>query len=213
MYKVIINCRTRKPVNIGTGKPQIRETINWKRTTCMKRVLGVIVATVITVSSFAQALKPVDEEGAVRFKIKNLGFNTTGAFSGLQGTIQFDPAHLANASFDVSVDANTVNTGVDLRDNHLRKEEYFDVKNHPRIQFVSTKVTPSNKSGTFFITGKLTLKGVTKEISFPFTATANTEGYLFSGEFKINRKDFKISAGSTISDNLTVMLNVTAKKG
>jgi len=180
----------------------------------MKHILAVLVATVITVSSFAQALKPVDEEGAVRFKIKNLGFNTTGSFSGLQGSIHFDPAQLASASFDVSVDANTVNTGVEMRDNHLRKEEYFDVKNHPRIHFVSTKITPSNKSGTFFIFGRLTMKGVTKEISFPFTATANNEGgYLFSGEFKINRKDFKVSAGGTISDNLTVMLNVITKKG
>ena len=179
----------------------------------MKRIYWLAAAIVLSVGSFAQALVPVDEGTPVRFKIKNLGFNVTGNFSGLEGTIHFDPAKPTASSFDVSIDANTVNTGIDLRDSHLRKEDYFDVKNHPRIRFVSAKVTNSTRSGTYFLYGNLNIKGTTKEVSFPFTATPNENGYLFEGEFKINRRDFKVGGGSTIGDNLTVMLKVQAKKG
>jgi polyisoprenoid-binding protein YceI len=179
----------------------------------MKRIYTLVAAIVLSTGLFSQALVPGEEGSSVRFRIKNLGFNVTGSFSGLDGAIHFDAAKPASASFEVSIDANTVNTGIDMRDSHLRKEDYFDVKNHPRIRFVSTKVTNSTKAGTFFLYGNLTIKGTTKEISFPFSATPNETGYLFEGEFKINRRDFKVGGGSTVGDNLTVMLKVQAKKG
>jgi polyisoprenoid-binding protein YceI len=131
---------------------------------------------------------------------------------GLQGSIKFDPADLAAASFDVSIDASSVNTDNSLRDNHLKGESYFDVKNHPRITLVSVKVTPG-KNGQFVFTGKLTIKKQTKGISFPFSAVPSNEGYLFKGTFTINRKDFDVGGSSTIADNLEVSLNILAKKG
>jgi polyisoprenoid-binding protein YceI len=73
-------------------------------------------------------------------------------------------------------------------------------------------VTSSNKPGVLFIFGKLTIKNQTKDISFPFTATATNEGYLFKGEFNINRRDFGVGDASVISDNLEVQLSVLAKK-
>ena len=156
--------------------------------------------------------KPADQGSSVQFKIKNLGFNVNGSFSGLDGNIQFDPNNPAASNFDVTVDANTVNTDNNMRDNHLRNETYFDVKNYPRIRFVSTKITTSNKSGILFIFGKLTIKNQTKDISFPFTATSANDGYLFNGTFKINRRDFNVGGASTISDELEVSLNILSKK-
>ena len=95
-----------------------------------------------------------------------------------------------------------------MRDEHLRKDNYFDVK---KI-FQSTKILPADKAGAFIISGKLTIKNTTKEISFPFTATASQTGYVFKGSFRINRKDFQIGGSSTISDELDLMLNITAVK-
>lgn len=156
--------------------------------------------------------KPVDDGSSVKFKIKNFGINTGGSFTGLQGNISFDSNRPVAASFDVSIDANTVNTDNEMRDNHLRKETYFDVKNYPRIHFVSTRVTLSNKAGVLFIFGKLTIKNQTHDISFPFTAETITDGYLFKGTFTINRRDFNVGGSSTISDNLEVQLSIAAKK-
>ncbi|HEV3223814.1 MAG TPA: YceI family protein [Puia sp.] len=172
-------------------------------------IISLITITGIFVSD---QYKPEDQGSSVLFKIRNLGFNVSGSFSGLDGNIQFDPNNLATCNFDVSIDANTVNTDNNMRDNHLRNETYFDVKNYPRIRFVSTKITTSNKPGVLFIFGKLTIKNQTKDISFPFTATLSNEGYIFNGSFKIKRKDFGVGGTSTISDDLEVSLNILSKK-
>lgn len=157
-------------------------------------------------------LTPVEKQSSVEFKIKNFGFTVTGTFSGVSGKIAFDPKNLAACNFNVSVDANTVNTDNSLRDDHLRGETYFDVKKYPRIAFVSTKITNSNKEGVLFVFGKLTIKNTTRDISFPFTATPGNGGYTFKGSFNINRKDFGVGGTSIISDDLTVNLDVFAKQ-
>jgi polyisoprenoid-binding protein YceI len=162
--------------------------------------------------SVCQVLIPIEDQSSIKFRIKNLGFNVTGSFKGLQGKINFNPDNLTASAMDVTVLAKSVNTGIDMRDNHLRKEEYFDVRNFPFIRFVSTKITPSSKSGTLFMFGKLTIKNVTREISFPFTAVPQQDGFLFTGEFRINRIDFGVGESSAVADNLTVLLKVFAKK-
>lgn len=174
---------------------------------------SVVAFLLITVAWQTPVWTPVDNGSSVKFKIKNLGVSVGGSFTGLQGKIVFDPSNPSASSFDASVDANSINTGIDLRDDHLKKEEYFDVKNYPKIHFVSTRVT-AGRSGSFNITGLLTIKKVTKEISFPFTATQQGNGFNFSGEFKINRRDFGVGGSSfTLSDNLTVQLNIFAPRG
>ena len=171
-----------------------------------------ILACTISFALKSQVLRPLDEQSSVKFKIRHFGFNVTGTFTGLQGTIRFSPESLTTGSMDVTIQVNTVNTGIDLRDNHLQKPEYFNVKKYPVIRFVSERITTSTKAGTLFITGKLTIKNVTREISFPFTAVPQQDGYLFSGEFKINRLDFGVGESSSMADNLTVSLKVFARK-
>ena len=176
------------------------------------KLVSLLLLQVVAVKTGAQQLTPSGSESSVQFRIKNFGFNVTGTFKGLQGNMRFDPNNLAAGHFEVSIDAKTINTGIDSRDKHLRKSDYFDVENYPQIKFVSVKISPSTKSGTLFIFGKLTIKNVSKDISFPFTATPTANGYLFNGGFKINRREFKVGGGSTVADNLTVTLAVVAKK-
>ncbi|HTI09977.1 MAG TPA: YceI family protein [Puia sp.] len=173
--------------------------------------LSLLIQFAIVVVSVAQEYQPADQGSSVTFKIKNFGFNVEGSFSGLQGKIVFDPKDPAKASFDVSVDAASVNTDNSLRDGHLKEEDYFDVKNHARIRFVSTSVQPG-KEGKYTVSGKLTIKATTKDITIPFTASPMGNDYIFSGSFTINRKDFGVGGSSTISNSLTVTLAVLAKK-
>ena len=177
----------------------------------MKKIILFILTALISGSVLAQ-YKPTDNGSLLNFTIKNFGFGVDGKFTGLQGDITFDPANPATSVFDVSIDAASVNTDNSLRDSHLRGDSYFDVKNYPRIRFVSTKIT-SGTNGAFVITGKLTIKKTTKVISFPFSATASNDGYLFKGTFNINRKDYDVGGTSTISNELEVSLNIAAKKG
>lgn len=155
--------------------------------------------------------KPVDDQSLINFKIRNFGIPVGGQFKGITGDIKFDPARPEEASFDISIDAGTVNTDNSLRDDHLKGEHYFDVQHHPKIRFISTKVIPSNKPGFWLLSGRLTIKDHVKDVSFPFSATAVKGGYLFKGAFMLKRKEFDVGGTSTISDELEVSLDVFAK--
>jgi polyisoprenoid-binding protein YceI len=175
--------------------------------------IAFLTALVITLAFQAQAqsYEPVDANSSVKFAIKNFGVTTNGSFKGLKGTIVFDAAKPGNSSIDVSIDANTVNTGIDSRDNHLRKEDYFNVKDYPAISIKSDKITANGKD--FIMSAKLTMKGTVKDISIPFTATAKDNGYLFEGAFQLNRKDFKVGGNSMVlGDDATITLSVFASK-
>lgn len=159
----------------------------------------------------AQNYIPADASSEVRFAIKNFGVTVNGSFKGLKGKIIFDEQALAASSVTVTVDASTVNTGNGSRDKHLKKEDYFNAEAYPTLSFVSTKIT--GKPGAYNIEGNLTIKGTTKTISFPFTATATTNGYRLNGQFKINRRNFNVGGSSwVLSDDLTVSLSVTVIK-
>jgi polyisoprenoid-binding protein YceI len=163
--------------------------------------------------SVAQTFHPSDDGSKVHFVIKNFGINTGGDFTGLKGTINFNPADPEKSEFNVSISAATINTNIKARDNDLRKAYYFDVDRFPLISFSSTKVVKSATDGHYFITGNLTIKGVTRQIQFGFKATPANDGYLFSGGFAINRIDFGIGGNSLVlSDNVSVTLSVLAKK-
>jgi len=177
----------------------------------MKHFLAFCLLQLVAVVAFSQ-YKVTDEGSSVKFKIKNFGLETGGSFTGLQGTMTFDPNDLSKSRIELSVDANTVNTDNNMRDNHLRKEDYLDVQQYPRISFVSTGITVDNNAH-FTAAGHLTIKNTTRDITIPFTAVAKDGGYLFAGEFRLNRKDFKVGGGSTISNGLTVLFSVLGKKG
>jgi polyisoprenoid-binding protein YceI len=161
----------------------------------------------------AQTYLAGDANSKVGFSIKNFASRVGGSFTGLKGTIIFNPKALTSASINVSVNSNTISTGNGSRDKHLRKEEYFNVDKFPLLTFVSTKISESTIAGRFFVVGNLTIKGVTKSVQFGFTATAIGDEYKFVGEFELNRRDFGVGGSSVImSDKLNVSLNITAKK-
>src|SRR5436309_520942 len=165
----------------------------------MKAILSFIFLATVLISVTAQKFKPLDDKSEIKFTIKNFGLNTTGSLNGLKGSIVFNPSDLASSSFSVSVDVNTINTGIDTRDSHLKKEEYFDAEKFPTINFVSTNITGNNNAYT--VTGKLTMKGVTKVISFPFTTQNENGSLVLTGNFSIDRKDFGVGGSSAVLGN------------
>jgi polyisoprenoid-binding protein YceI len=174
--------------------------------------LILVAGSLYSVQALAQQYTPTDQGSSIVFRIKNFGFAVDGSMSGIKGKIGFDPNALANAIFDVTLDASTINTGNEIRDGHLKKEDYFDVGHYPLIHFVSTHVTAAAKGGGYLLSGKLTIKQQTKDISFPFVATALGNDYIFKGDLTIDRKDFDIGGSGTISNALTVSLTIFATK-
>lgn len=177
----------------------------------MKKFISILSLIVFAGQVNAQ-LKPIDEKSEIQFKAKTFGISVGGIFKGIEGSITFDPTKPADARFDVSVDATSVNTDNSLRDSHLKEESFFDVKNYPRIHFISTRVAESTKKGVLIMFGKLTIKNKTKDMSFPFTVETATNSYLFKGAFTINREDFGVGESNIISDDVVITLQVFAEK-
>lgn len=176
----------------------------------MKKYLSLLFLIGIVSFTQAQQYKPVDSKSEVKFTIKNFGLNTSGTLSGLNGTIAFDSTRLSSSSFNISVDVKTINTGIDMRDNHLKKEEYFNVEKYPAINFRSTFIQALNNGYT--VTGQLTIKGISKNVSFPFKAVKQDNGLLFTGSFSINRKDFGIGGSSAVmGNNVDISLKILAQ--
>jgi polyisoprenoid-binding protein YceI len=177
----------------------------------MKKITALVIGLFSLAGIHAQDYQPVDDKSAVKFTIKNFGVNTGGSFKGLEGNIVFDKANPGKTAFAISINTATVNTGNDARDNHLRKEEYFDAGKFPKISFTSEKV--SARGAGFTVTGQLSIKGTSRTVSIPFTATEVNGGYLFEGSFQLNRRHFKVGGNSMVlGDNVRVSLSVQAKK-
>ena len=178
----------------------------------MKRIFTLLFALVVTTAGFGQHFTPVDEGSEIGFKIKNFGISVNGSFNGLGGEIIFFPDSLNADHFNVTIDVKTINTGIDQRDNHLRSEDYFEVAKYPYIHFVSERITKSTNKDYLFVFGKLTIKDVTRKISFPFKVTPDGKSLNFEGEFTLDRRDYHVGGRSiTLSDKVTVKLKLLAK--
>lgn len=177
----------------------------------MKKIFGSLFLF-ISVWVNAQNYLPTDDGSKLHFVIKNLGINTGGDITGLKGKIIFDAKNVSKCFFDVTASVKTIDTDNGKRDEHLKKEEYFDVATYPVIHLVSTKVEPGTDLKHFIFKGNLTIKNITKPISFPFTAEGKNGGALFVGSFEINRVDFGVGKESfSLSNKIKVTLNAFAK--
>ncbi|MEO7445526.1 MAG: YceI family protein [Ferruginibacter sp.] len=179
----------------------------------MKKVFGLIMGVVISVSALSQkTMAPVNGNSKVSFTIANFGIDTDGSITGLDGKITFEPKNLAASVFNITAAVNSINTGNDRRDGHLKKDDFFDAEKFPVIRLQSTRIGASQKAGEYIFIGELTMKDVTKTISFPFTYILKPEGILFTGNFDIDRRDYGVGGNSaTMSDKVRLSLSVMAK--
>jgi polyisoprenoid-binding protein YceI len=179
----------------------------------MKYISLFFIFLIQSVHIYSQKLAVTDIGSKVNFLIKNFGINTSGSFTGLKGSINFDPTVLNTSSFAVSVNAASVNTNNTTRDKHLKKEAYFNIEKYPIITFTSTKIIKGTIAGKYYMYGNVTIKGITNALIFSFNAVPLTNGYLFTGEFEINRRNFGVGGSSVaLADNLKVMLSILATK-
>ncbi|MGF7079224.1 YceI family protein [Mucilaginibacter sp. UYCu711] len=177
----------------------------------MKRIVALIIPLLILVN-LVSAQKVTVLKSAIKFQLKNLGINTGGSINGLTASLVFDPDKLETSTIEAILDVKTINTDNDLRDSHLRGEEYFDIAKYPTITMKS--VSFKHKSGDKY-TGQfnLTIKGITKTFEVPFTYTTDASGATFKGGLKLNRLDFNLGGKSLVMGNdVSVSIEVQVGK-
>ncbi len=153
-----------------------------------------------------------------------------GHFKSIQGTLEFDPEDPTNSSIEVRIDAKAIWTGVEQRDDHLRSSDFLDAENHPEITFKGNQVEVKGEHD-FAVTGDLTIRGVTREVSLTVSYLGQWEtpwwedgvdkgpktraGFLAST--RINRQDFGVNwqdtldrGGIVVGNEIDIVIDVEA---
>jgi polyisoprenoid-binding protein YceI len=147
-----------------------------------------------------------------------------GSFDEFAGTAVLDGANPANSRVEVTIEAASIDTRNAQRDEHLRGNDFLAMKEYPKITFASTGVRQAGET-TFEVTGDLTIKGVTNEITIPFefegaaTDPFGNQRVGFEGAVTINRKDYGVTwtaalegGGVLVSDKVTLEFEISAIK-
>lgn len=155
---------------------------------------------------FAQEID--NKKSSILFTVTDLGIEIEGKFRTFSGTVSFTPEDLEQSVFQITIPVKSINTENRMRDEHLREEEFFDAANYPNIVFTAQEVT-KNKDH-FIVTGMLSIKGKSKQISIPFTY----KNASFSGHFSLDRNDYKVGGSGfldTIGDEINIQINCILK--
>lgn len=181
---------------------------------------GLLIAS-LTAYAELETYKIDNAHSFANFSIRHVVSKLSGTFSDVNGSISIDRANLSNSSVDAKISLLSVNTSFAKRDEHIKKEEYLDVGHFADMQFTSTKVVASKNANEGVITGKLTLHGVTKEVTFPFKILGYANdpwgGYRTGIEAHTNLKasDFGFTWGKAVSpvgDEIEVTLLIEGIK-
>jgi polyisoprenoid-binding protein YceI len=190
----------------------------------MSRILSaLVVAVLFSLTAAAQdkdtwTIDP--NHTAAQFSVRHLGVSTVrGAFTKVSGTLQYDPANPGKTSIQASIEASSVDTRVEMRDNDLRSPNFFDVAKYPAITFQSKKVEASG-AGKLKVTGDLTIHGVTKEVVLdvdgptpPMKDPWGNQRMGASATTKVNRFDFGVSgAKGVVGDDINITLDIEMTK-
>lgn len=171
-----------------------------------------IIANLVLFMNASSTRVPVNltltsEDTAVTFSIKNAGIQVDGSFSEVRGRIAFDPEALDESQIRAEVATKGIDTGMGLRDSHLRKAEYFHVQQYPYMRFESTRIEQAG-SDQYVAHGELTIKDVTRPVQIPFSF----DGKSFVGRFSLNRRDYGVGDKSWIlSDDVRIQLKVALR--
>jgi polyisoprenoid-binding protein YceI len=187
----------------------------------------ILTATLAFQASAATTTWKIDPaHTAAQFAVKHMMISTIrGEFKGVTGTVVWDDQDVSKSSVDVTIDAKTVNTGEEKRDQDLRSANFFEVEKFPTLTFKSKKVE-SVGSGKLKVTGDLTMHGVTKEVVLdvdgPSAAVKDPWGNTrcaAGAATKLNRQDFGVKwnanldgGGVVVSDTVTITIDLEMTK-
>lgn len=157
----------------------------------------------------------------ITFKVKHLVISTvTGTFNSFDGSLEAENDTFENAQISFEADINSIDTNNSDRDAHLKSDDFFNAAEYPKMTFESTSFTKTGDN-EFKLTGNLTIRGTTKEITLNATYGGSVVdpygqtkvGFEVSG--KINRKEYGLKwnavteAGSVVvSDEVKLLMSV-----
>lgn len=191
----------------------------------LKKIFLLLLALLLTAPAVFAATYQIDPAHTqIHFKIDHLMiFKVRGTFNDFNGTADIDVDNKTLKSATATINVASIDTRNQKREKHLLSADFFDVANYPEITFVSKKVSGSGTD--ISVTGDLTIKGITKEVTLKGAFLGGAMGPMknpragFEATGKINRKDFGLTwnkametGGVVVSEEVELGLEVEAVK-
>jgi len=197
-----------------------------------KRSLLAILVVTFLLASFPALSRAQTEawqidpaHSAATFSVRHLMISTVrGEFGKMSGVVNLDEKDISKSSVEVTIDTTTINTRVPRRDDDLKSANFLDVANHPTMTFKSKQIVVAGE-GRWKMTGDLTIRGVTKEVTFDVEGPSppvNMGRAIVRGASattRINRKDFGVAWNRTletgtvvVGDEVTIAVDLEFRK-
>jgi polyisoprenoid-binding protein YceI len=183
--------------------------------------LAIVVVTTISALAQTSAWNIDPAHSTAQFTVRHLGIsNVTGNFTKVSGTVDFDEKDIAKSQVAASIDVNSVDTRVEMRDKDLKSPNFFDAEKYPTIEFKSKRIAKTG--GKLQLIGDLTIHGTTREVTLdvdgPTPEIADPWGNArrgFEATTTINRKDFGLvynnllkTGEAVVGDTVKIQIDV-----
>ncbi len=186
-------------------------------------ILTVLLTFLIASFAFAGDKYQIDvTHSSVGFSARHLLIsNVKGHFKDFSGVMDFDENDITKSSIEVTIKTASISTANEKRDGHLKSPDFFDAEKHPEITFKSKSVVKTDDG--YKMVGDLTIRGVTKEVTMPFTLVGPVEAMGtrigLEASLTIKRLDYGVSwsktldsGGLVVSNEIKITLEIEAVK-
>lgn len=183
----------------------------------MKTIKTLLLAALVGAAAVASAapLKTDLAKSTVSATFKQMNVPVEAPFKTFAAQIDYDAAQPAASKASVEITTASFDIGDDMYNKEVAKKEWFNSAQFPKATFVSTAIAPAG-AGKLNVTGKLTMKGKTANVSFPLTVKTEGGNQVFEGQLPIKRLAFNIGEGewkdtSMVADEVVIKFRVAAK--
>lgn len=150
-------------------------------------------------------------ETSIGFKVKSFGFQVAGKFTDHDITVILDSQSLEAGHIKARISVASISTGISKRDEHLMTEKYFDVEEHPFIEFESKKIRQIDDK-SYLAQGNLKIKGIQRSIEIPFKIIENDGLKILTSKFELNRLDYRVGGKNwTMGDIVKIAVSYNFK--
>lgn len=175
--------------------------------------LAAVLAGVTLIAS-AMPLKTDVAHSSVSAVFKQMDVPVESSFKRFDARIDYDAAHPDKASARVDIDTASFDMGQADYNKEIAKKEWFNSAQFPKATFVSSSIKPAG-AGKLTVTGKLTIKGKTADVSFPLNVKPEGGKQVFEGQLPIKRRVFNVGEGewqdtSIVADDIVIKFRVAA---
>jgi polyisoprenoid-binding protein YceI len=182
----------------------------------MKNIRAAVTGALLGIALAASAapLKTDVAHSRVSAVFKQMEVPVESNFKRFNALIDYDPAHPEKASARVDIDTASFDMGQADYNKEIAKKEWFNSAQFPKASFVSSSIKPAG-AGKLNVTGKLTIKGKTADVSFPLSVKPEGGKQVFEGQLPIKRLAFNIGEGewqdtSMVADEVVIKFRVAA---